>query len=686
MRCKLIIINILLAFVVGTTYGERLSLQTTTEEELEPTEYQSKISIVVLTILEKYHYRKADINDSLSSVIFDRYIEGFDHNKVYFLKSDLRELEKYRYELDDALLAGDLQPAFDIFNLFRQRFKEQNNYAISLISDSYDYAKDDSVWLDRESADWASSKKELNAFWVKYVKNEKLNRLLNGTEEDKIEENLTKHYENLLDWADKLNTNDVFQFYMNSVSETFDPHSNYLLPITYDNFMIGMSQSLEGIGARLQTDNEYTKVADIIPGGPAFKSKELFKDDRIVAVAQGDDGEWVNIIGWRIDDVVQLIRGPKDSIVRLRILKAEEDRADPVEIKIVRDKIKIEEAAPTKEIMTINRNDRDYRVGLITVPSFYLDFEGIRNGDPDYKSTTRDVKKLLAELQEENIDGLLIDLRNNGGGSLTEAIELTGLFIPDGPVVQIRNSAGNIDVQNDEDNNMYFDGPMGVLINRFSASASEIFSGAIQDYKRGVIIGEQSYGKGTVQNLLDLDRFIPEEEDNKPGQVKLTLAKFYRITGSSTQHKGVTPDIVLPSRYEADEFGESSMPSALPWDMISSTKFIPMNYIGNDLLKNLEKNSTERKKNDPEMIELINDIDDFKKLQSKKEYSLNLEKRKKEKEEAEKLRADRERLYGSLRKESEVNEVNEEKKSGIDDPYLKESLNIIADWLSYRIG
>jgi len=686
MKQRLIIFILSLVITIKTGPVSAFTSNHSLSDVLYPTEYQSQISLVVLTILEKYHYRKLNINDSLSSVMFDGYINDLDHNKVYFLKSDLENLEKkYRYEMDEALVTGNLEPAFEIFNLFSERFIEQNNYAINLIDQEFDYSLQESIIINRDNRDWAASEKEMQEFWRKYIKNEKLSRLLNDAEAEMVDENLIKNYKNLLEWMEKLNSNDVFQLYMNSLSETFDPHTNYFLPISYDNFMIGMSQSLEGIGARLMTENEYTKVAEIIPGGPAFTSKKIGADDRIIAVAQGKEGEWVNIIGWRIDEVVQIIRGPKDTVVRLKLLKGDEGHnADPVEITLVRDKIKIEEAAPTKEVMTIQRGGKDYRIGVITVPSFYLDFEAARNGDTDYKSTTRDVKELLVQLNIERVDGLLLDLRNNGGGSLAEAIELTGLFIPEGPVVQIKNTTGKIEVQNDEDNNMYYDGPLGVIINKFSASASEIFSGAIQDYKRGVIIGDQSYGKGTVQNLLDLDRFLPEN-DEKPGQIKLTLAKFYRVTGSSTQHKGVTPDIILPSRYNSDEYGESSMPSALPWDLISSTKFKPLNFVDHDLLLNLEKNAVNRQKNESYLIQYENDVDDWKKMREKTEYSLNFETRKKEKEEAEKIRADREKLYGTLGQDSEVEEVGPQ-ESEINDPYLKESLNVIADWLAFRIG
>lgn len=652
--------------------------------KLEPNEFQKKVSVLVLSILEKYHYEKIKLDDSLSSIIFDQYIQGFDNNKLYFYQSDIDGFEKYRFELDDAILVGNLDPAYEIFNVFYDRYKTRTQFALDLIQKDVNYNKYEELELDRDNRSYARSKKELDEFWRKYIKNEKIKRVLNGTEPDKINEYTAKYFENLLEWIDKMNSEDVFQYYMNAITESFDPHTSYFLPVSFDNFMINMSQSLEGIGARLQTENEYTKVSEIMPGGPAFKSKKLFAEDRIIAVAQGEDGEWVDIIGWRIDAVVQKIRGPKGTTVRLKILKAEDgNNPAPVEIVLVRDKIKIEEAAPTKEVMTIYKGSKPYRVGVITVPSFYLDFEGARSGLEDYKSTTRDVKKLLAELEEENIDGLLIDLRNNGGGSLAEAIELTGLFIPDGPVVQIKNMNGRVDVQKDNDKNMYYDGPMGVLINRFSASASEIFSGAIQDYKRGVIIGEQSFGKGTVQNMIDLESFMKDEED-KPGQVKITLAKFYRITGSSTQLKGIEPDIHLPSRFDDGEFGESGYLRALPWDQISTANFKAMNYVDNITLGKLEQMHINREKDSPYMLELVNQVEDFKKMKEKTTVSLNLDQRKTEQEEEEKLKADREKLYGSL-KQTEGDEV-EFKGSEVDDPYLLEGLNVIADWLSFRIG
>ena len=653
-------------------------------DKLEPTDLQSKVCMVVTGILEKYHYRKTSINDSLSSIIFDNYLTALDNNKLYFVSSDIQQLEKYRYQLDDDFISGNLTPAFEIYNMFAQRFEERNAYALQLIGKSFDFNRNENLDVDRHLDPWATSQEELNDLWRKTIKGQVLNLKLTGKLDEEIRKTLTDRYQKLESSNAQVNSDDVFQVYMNVLTESFDPHTNYFLPSTSENFMIGMSQSLEGIGARLQTDNDYTKVVEIIAGGPAFKSKQLFANDRIVGVAQGNDGPWVDVIGWRIDEVVKLIRGPKGTTVRLQILKADVPIGSmPIEITLVRDKVKIEEQAPKKEVISLKRDNKLYHIGVITVPSFYLDFEGAQQGDPDYKSTTRDVKKLLAELKGENVDGLLIDLRNNGGGSLAEAINLTGLFIPDGPVVQIKNANGQIEVQKDEDKDLYYDGPLGVLINRFSASASEIFTGAIQDYKRGVIIGEGSYGKGTVQNLLDLQRFI-NSADQKPGELKMTLAKFYRVTGSSTQLKGIAPDIQLPSAFSAEEYGEKSELSALPWDQIPSTKFQPTNYLDQELLADLVKKHMIRMNSDSELVNLNREIEVLKAENDKKEISLNLNQRKEEQAQDEKLQDARQKLSGTLSNgdipKAPVQDVE------IHDPYLKEGLNVIADWLSYRIG
>jgi carboxyl-terminal processing protease len=685
MNKKILVFSVfLLAFTLGNDHPTQ-GLHSFIRTSLEPTELQSKVCLVVTGILEKYHYRKTNLNDSLSSVIFDKYLETLDNSKLYFLSSDIKSLEKYRYTLDDAFISGNLAPAFDIYNMFQERFESWNGYALQQVNKTFDFSRSETFRFDRSKSPWAVSTEDLNDLWRKTVKSQFLNLKLTGKSDEEIRKTLKDRFEKLAQSYSQFKSDDVFQLYMNVFTESFDPHTNYFLPITSDNFMIGMSQSLEGIGAKLQTENEFTKVAEIIVGGPAYRSKLLFANDRIVGVAQGKDGPWVDVIGWRIDEVVRLIRGPKDTIVRLQILKpGAMPGSVPAEIVLTRDKVKIEEQAPKKEVISLFRNNKPYKIGVLSVPSFYLDFEGEQHGDPDYKSTTRDVKKLLAEFKQENIDGLIVDLRNNGGGSLAEAVNLTGLFIPDGPVVQIRNATGQIEVQRDEDKDLYYDGPLAILINRFSASASEIFSGAIQDYKRGVIVGEQSYGKGTVQNLLDLQRFINSSDDAKPGELKMTLAKFYRVNGSSTQLKGVTPDIALPSAFSAQEYGESAEPSALPWDLIQSTKFQPTDFLDIELLTDLISKHLVRMKTDSEFVDLSTSIEQLKISGEKKEISLNIDQRKIEQQKEDTLQVARTRLTGTVTEEDVPKEPK--KDTEIHDPYLKESLNVIADWLSYRIG
>jgi carboxyl-terminal processing protease len=474
---------------------------------------------------------------------------------------------------------------------------------------------------------------------------------------------------------------------MNSYTASVDPHTNYLSPITSDNFNIDMSLSLEGIGARLQWDDGYTKVVEIIPGGPAFKSKKLHADDRIIAVAQGESGDFVDVVGWRITDVVQLIRGPKDSVVRLLILKYDEGLdAEAVELILVRDKVKIEDQSANSSTVNIMQNDKSFKIGVITIPKFYIDFEAQRKGEKDYKSTSRDVKNLLNELIKENVDGIIIDLRNDGGGSLEEAIKVSGLFIEKGPVVQVRDMEGTITVNSDLDPEIVYDGPLAVLVNRFSASASEIFSGAIQDYGRGIIIGENTYGKGTVQNMIDLNR-LTSGKDFKLGQVKTTIAKYYRIDGSSTQRMGVIPDIVFPSYVDAKDFGESSEPSALKWDKIKSADYELFSGLSS-IIPELKKLSEQRRETDPEFDYIREDIEEYKKSINNNFISLNEDVRRKEKEEREEKRFQREnerRKLKGLKLLDKGETPPEDEKINID-PLINESAHIVADYISLSIG
>ncbi|MEN8194626.1 MAG: S41 family peptidase, partial [Bacteroidota bacterium] len=539
---------------------------------LYPTKMQSKVDKIVATLLSRYHYKKIDLNDSLSSLIFDDYIKTLDYNKMYFLQSDIDRFEKYRYDLDNYLKEGILYAPFKIFDTFKRRLSERIKFIVNRLETEFDYNSDELFIPDRENSKWAASEEELNNIWRKRLKNDALNKKLAKEDWEKTSELLVNRYKRFHKIILQYVEEDVFQIYMNSFANVIDPHTSYFSPITSENFNISMSLSFEGIGASLMVKDDYTTIARIIPGGPAAKSENLFENDRIVAVGQDEDGEMVDVVGWRIDNVVQLIRGKKGTMVRLAILRADATLDMPTEeVKLVRDKIKLEEQAASSQIINIENESTTFKLGVIDIPAFYIDFEAQRKGDSEYRSTTRDVKKIIAELSKEKVDGLIIDLRSNGGGSLQEAVELTGLFIKEGPVVQVRSSDGRVDIENDESASVFYEKPIAVLINRYSASASEIFSGAIQDYGRGIVIGEQSFGKGTVQNLIDLNRFMPTKDEDL-GKLKITIAKFYRVTGSSTQKLGVIPDIEYPT-LPRDEFGEASQPSALKWDQIKSTNY-----------------------------------------------------------------------------------------------------------------
>lgn len=658
-----------------------------TSKVVQAEEIFSQENQIINTILSRYHYNKFQLGDSLSSVIFDRYIKSLDPSRSYFLKSDIDEFEAFRYKIDDFLKLGELNPAFTIFNRFKERLNERIDFVQNILTEEFDFTKDEYYQIDREDADWLIGANDANEIWRLRVKNDALNLKIAGKEWSAIQETLKKRYESYRKAVVQYNSEDVFQLYMNSYTEALDPHTNYFSPMTSENFNIDMSLSVEGIGAQLQNEDEYVKIAEIIPGGPAAKSGLLFADDKIVGVAQGIDGEMIDIIGWRVNDAVKLIRGEKGTTVRLSILSASDGvNALPKEITLVREKVKLEEQAAKKSMLELLKDGKPYRIGVITIPKFYSDFEAQQRGEKDYKSTTRDVKKILAELKEEKVDGVIIDLRNDGGGSLNEAIDLTGLFIKDGPVVQVKNSDGSIEVGEDPDPNIVYDGPLAVIVNRFSASASEIFAGAIQDYGRGLILGEQTYGKGTVQNLIDLNRLMPSSKD-KLGQVKLTIGKYYRITGGSTQNLGVIPDILFPSAFDAHEFGESSEPSALPWDQIKSSQY----QMFGDLKMNLSKLKSlheDRIKTDPEFDFLLEDIQLYKDSKSKKIISLKETIRRQEKEESDERSFQREnerrKLKGlTLLKKGEVDTTQKEKES---DPVLNESGNILVDLISLSIG
>lgn len=707
---------LIVGFVVLTSFGisteVRQSLSSylggDTLKTLAPEEgHRAEVDMIVGLL--RSHYRKLPLNDSISSVIFDNYFESLDPNKSTFYASDVAQFEKYRFKLDDQIKQGDLQFAYDVFNVFRKRYLNQVTFIYSQLENEFDFTKDEIFEYDREGLSWMESDKELQEVWRKIVKNQALTYKLAGREWEDISSSLNKRYQRIQKAIYQYNNDDVFQAYMNAYTNAYDPHTDYFSPPDAENFQIDMNLSLEGIGARLMQNLDYTQVADIVPGGPAYKSNGLKKDDKIIGVAQGDEGDFVDVIGWRLDEVVAIIRGEKGTVVRLQILKASEgSNAQPDTLRLVREKINLEQQAAKSEMIPITEGNTTYNLGVITVPSFYLNFDEMRAGKEDYRSTTRDVKRLITELEEQGMDGLLIDLRMNGGGALLEAVDLSGLFIPRGPVVQVRNYNASVDIYDDEDNGeVFYDGPLAVLVNRGSASASEIFSGAIQDYKRGVIIGENTFGKGTVQNIIDLktqlvnrlnssiyenrrkQNFAKVEELSRLreelsgfnlGQIKMTLAKFYRVTGSSNQRIGIAPDVQFPSYYDAEDFGEASRENALPWDEIQGASFRATDMVSEELLDHLNALYRDDLNSDPELQKLVRDIERVKKNREQKSVSLNLEKRK-----ADTNDQDENDLSTEVN-ESEVGEVDEITKKLNRDPYLKESLRLLAAIKKFQIG
>ena len=644
---------------------------------------------VVYGVLTNFHYQKSDIpvNDSLSNAVFSDYLRRLDPGKAYFLQSDLDQLEHYRYELDDDLKDGDLSFAYEAFNLYRDRAEARMNWVLErLKGEPFDFTLDEVYQADRDKVPYATNLTELDELWRKIVKNQALAYLLGDEEKEwsAIAESLDKRYQRQQRSIQQFKSEDVFQAFMNTFAEAFDPHTNYFSPVSSENFQINMSQSLEGIGARLQTDLDYTKVADIVPGGPAYKSKLLFANDRIIGVAQGVDGEYADVIGWRIDDVVKLIRGPKGTVVRLKILKAADGPAAmPTEITLVRDKVNLEDEVAKSQVVPISLDGRSYRVGIITVPSFYMEFEAASRGEEDYNSTTRDVRRLITEMQNDGgIDALLIDLRFNGGGSLQEAIELSGLFIPDGPVVQVKDYRGKVTVEEDPDPKLFYSGPLGVMVNRFSASASEIFAGAIQDYERGVIMGDITYGKGTVQNMIGLNQ-MARQVDDELGNLKITLAKFYRVTGSSTQTMGVTPDVLFPSEFERDEYGEASQPNELPWDQISTTRFQPMASINRELVEQLNNYHNGRLGTDADLRSLLEDNQEARTARQRTEVSLNEATRRAEMEARQARIAQQESLMDAPIDPTGEGEANTAKQD-LDDTLLWEGVLMMAKLINLQ--
>jgi carboxyl-terminal processing protease len=599
--------------------------------QLKPIPAQSQAALWASRVLARYHYKAAPLDDAMSAKIFDRYFKALDSEKLYFLQGDIDQFDVVRTKLDDAINNENLTLPFAIYQIYQQRFNERMGFARELLKTKFDFTADETFQLDREKAAWPKTEDESRELWRKRVKNDWLRLKLAGKDDKSIRETLDKRYENYQLRIRKLNNEDVFQMFMNAYATAIEPHTNYLGPRSAENFDIAMRLSLEGIGAVLQTRDEYTVIREIVPGSPAGLSGKLKVGDRILGVAQGDTPGFTEVLGWRIDDVVQLIRGAKDSVVRLDVLPADAGTdGKHITVPLVRKKISMEEQSAKKTIIEVKDGGIKRRVGVISLPTFYQDFEARRKGDKDFKSATRDVARILGELKREKVDNVLIDLRNNGGGSLNEAVELTGLFIDKGPVVQQRNAEGKVDVESDTNAGLAWDGPMGVLINRGSASASEIFAAAIQDYGRGLIIGEPSFGKGTVQTLINLDRFAQNDKVHY-GELKMTIAQFFRINGGTTQLRGVTPDIKLPVTSDTENFGESSYDNALPWVAIKPASYIPSGEV-KELVAPLQKRHEARIAKDKDFQYLQEDIAEMRKLRKENAISLNEAVRRKERD------------------------------------------------------
>lgn len=597
-------------------------------KSLSSTPSQRQATREILSALNRRHFVDLDVDDQLSERFLDNYIQRLDPNKSFFIQSDINEFSHFKHRLDDELKKGLNTTGFFIYDRLKQRMDERLTQVINSLERtplSVDFTIDETLLIDSDEALWPQTIKDADDQWRKRIKAYFLNQKLSGENPDKSRKNLIKRYQNQLDRIQKNNAENIYEIYINSFTELYDPHTSYFSPRTSENFSINMSLSLEGIGAVLQTEDEYTKVVRLVTAGPADKQGELKPADRITGVGQGDD-EIVNVVGWHLDEVVNLIRGPKDSIVQLQVLPSgSADSSAYKVVRIKRDKVKLEDQAAQKAVITLTNQNKPFKVGVIDIPAFYLDFEAFRKRDPNYRSTTKDVNRLLNELQLEGVDGIVVDLRDNGGGSLYEATSVTDLFIDKGPVVQIGKDGGQKS-SNVSQNNAYYRGPLVILINRLSASASEIFAGAIQDYNRGLIVGSQSFGKGTVQTLTPL---------KSQGELKMTESKFYRVSGESTQHRGVIPDIAMPEIIDVSEVGESSYDTALPW-----SKTFPVrhgNYLSLDkFISTLSQLHKKRVNSNPDFIYINERKALINSTNSKKLVHLKEEKRLEEKADIEK--------------------------------------------------
>lgn len=670
---------IVCGLLAGTAQAPAKAVSATNAQELSPTERQRRVSKLVSNVIERSHYRQSPINDPVSALVLDRFIEQLDGSRSYFLAGDIAEFERFKYQLDDAVVAGRLEPVFAIFNRFQQRNRERVAHALEMLKTEPDFTVDEYFEFDRAKAPWAKTSAELDEIWRQRVKNDAVSLMLTDKTWPETREILHKRYERVLKRTEQVTSDDIFEVFMNSFAHVFDPHSSYFSPRNSEEYRIQMSLSYEGIGASLQLVDDYVTVLNVLPGGPAAVSGALNTNDRIIAVGEGKKGKLVDVIGWRLDDVVQIIRGKVGTTVRLQVLPAgAAPGSAEKQIELMRNKVTLEAQAAQKEVRKIKRGEREVVVGVINVPSFYQDFEAKSSGEKDYRSTTRDVHRLIDELKQEGAAALVMDLRGNGGGHLTEATALSGLFIPQGPIVQLRETGGRVEVLDDPEPNVAWDGPLIVLVDRFSASASEIFAAAIQDYGRGIVVGQQTYGKGSVQNLYPLDRYALGPDPGF-GQLTVTIGKYYRVTGESTQHRGVQPDITMPTAISTEEVGESTRESALPWDRIRPVDFGRETQLGQAVVALAQAHET-RIASDPDFRTLLVELESFEKVRTQKKVSLNLATRIAEREQLERERLQRENARRAARGLAPLAKLADLDGAEPPDAVLAEAAEIAADF------
>ncbi|MBK5969219.1 tail-specific protease [Thiorhodovibrio winogradskyi] len=659
---------------------------------LFPTERQAKTAVVINKVLERFHYRDFQLNPAFATATLEHYFEGLDPNRSFFLDRDIKRFLASTGKLDDDLAQGRVDVAFDIFRVYRMRVDDRVEFALGLLAQDFDFSQPDEYQFDRADSPWPKSEAELDDIWRKRVKNDYLTLKLADKDDAEIRKQLRNRYEGIRRRIHQFDADDVFQTFVNAYTQSLEPHTAYMSPSTSENFDISMRLSLEGIGAVLRADNEYTVIQRTIPGGPARQSGMVQTGDKIVGVAQGVDGEFDDVIGWRLQDVVDKIRGPKGSVVRLQLMpKAEISGGGRMrEVSLVRNEIKLEDQAAKSYVIDALENAPNLRIGVIELPAFYRDFRAESEGNRDFRSTTRDVRKLVAELKGQEVDGIVIDLRGNGGGSLTEATSLTGLFIKEGPVVQVKDSFGKIEVETDPDPELVYSGPLAVIVDRNSASASEIFAGAIQDYGRGIVIGEPTFGKGTVQTLIDLNRYVPGN-DIDLGRLRLTMAEFFRISGGSTQLKGVEPDIPFHLGNDSDDHGERSLDNALPWGSIRPANYQTFNGVNLDWLKS---RSVERTTKDPGFLMLTHQGRMLTEIEERDVVSLREDERRQESERRNKAlkeeRNDFLRTRGVEPVDEDADPIDEEalekQQDVIDAIQVDEAARILADLIKQQGG